>query len=209
LHWYSKFDFARVASSAERCAGIPDPSATRLRRQFSVFFISTGVSLLLLTTIAYSWMLYQQHHLKRSLTNTVVTDSSDVTQLSIPRIHLEAAILEGTDSRSLLLAPGHIKDSAMPGESGNSVIAAHRDTFFRHIHELKLGDDIYVRRNDRVFHYTVDSKRVVDPSDIAVAAPTGDSRLTLVTCYPTYFIGPAPQRLVVIARLQSDPVSPE
>jgi sortase A len=83
------------------------------------------------------------------------------------------------------------------------VIAGHRDTFFRHVHELKKGDDIYIRRGTREYHYVVINKSIVAPDDIAVTYPTKDARLTLVTCYPTYYIGPAPKRLIVVATLQS------
>jgi len=73
----------------------------------------------------------------------------------------------------------------------------------RHVHELTKGDDIYVRRGTREYHYVVVSKSIVAPDDIAVTYPTKDSRLTLVTCYPTYYIGPAPKRLVIVAALQA------
>ena len=126
-----------------------------------------------------------------------------VTLLSVPKIKLQVTILEGTTHRSLMLAPGHLENTAWPGDPGNSVIAGHRDTFFRHVHELTKGDDIYVRRGTREYHYVVVSKSIVAPDDIAVTYPTKDSRLTLVTCYPTYYIGPAPKRLVIVAALQA------
>jgi sortase A len=122
--------------------------------------------------------------------------------LSIPKVRLKAAILEGTDSKSLLLAPGHLAGSVMPGDRGNAVIAAHRDTFFRHIHELQNGDDILVTRGGHEFHYVVTSKFIVEPENLSVTRPTADDRLTLVTCYPTYYIGPAPKRLIVVASLR-------
>jgi sortase A len=121
--------------------------------------------------------------------------------LSIPKVRLKAAILEGTDSKSLLLAPGHLASSVLPGESGNAVIAGHRDTFFRHIHELESGDDILITRGGHQFHYIVTEKFIVDPQNLSVTRPTPDGRLTLVTCYPTYYIGPAPKRLIVVASL--------
>jgi sortase A len=92
----------------------------------------------------------------------------------------------------------------MPGEPGNAVITAHRDTFFRHIYELDKGDEIQVRRNGRLFTYQVTGKKVVPPQDLSVIKQTTDSQLTLITCYPTYYIGPAPERLVVFSRLVED-----
>jgi sortase A len=89
----------------------------------------------------------------------------------------------------------------MPGNTGNSVITGHRDTFFRHIYELQKGDAIYVRRNGEVFKYEVTGKKIVKPEDVSVLKQTSDAQLTLITCYPTYYIGPAPDRLVVFSRL--------
>jgi sortase A len=92
-------------------------------------------------------------------------------------------------------------DTAEPGELGNAVISGHRDTFFRHIHELEKGDQVYVERGGRRMVYEVTGKKIVEPDDVSVASPTKDSELTLITCYPTYYIGPAPKRLVVFTKL--------
>ena len=89
----------------------------------------------------------------------------------------------------------------MPGELGNAVITAHRDTFFRHIYELNKGDEITVLRNGQTFRFAVTGKKVVKPDDVSVLRPTPDAQLTLITCYPTYYIGPAPERLVVFSKL--------
>jgi len=179
----------------------------RVRQQVSVFLISTGVSLVLLTASAYRWMHQEQQRLmsRQSLVTEISAVSGapqDVTLLSIPKINLEAAILESTTRKSLLLAPGHVEKTAWPGEGGNSVIAGHRDTFFRRLNELQNGDDVLVTRGQRQYHYVVSSKSIVNPSEISVTLPSSDARLTLVTCYPTYYIGPAPKRLIVVATLQ-------
>jgi sortase A len=94
-----------------------------------------------------------------------------------------------------------MKQTAEPGETGNAVITGHRDTFFRHIHELAKGDQIQVQRNGKNFIYEVTGRRIVMPEDISVIDPTRDPELTLITCYPTYYIGPAPKRLVVFSKL--------
>ena len=180
----------------------------RMRQQASVFLISTGISLVVLTAGAYRWMYQAQQRLMARQRSMVMETSSpggiqqDVTLLSIPKIKLEAAILESTTRKSLLLAPGHLEKTAWPGGAGNSVIAGHRDTFFRRLNELQTGDEILVLRGQRRFRYLVSGKAIVDPSDISVTMPTSDARLTLVTCYPTYYIGPAPKRLIVVATLQ-------
>jgi sortase A len=175
----------------------------RLRRIVSTFLLSFGVSLVLLTGAAYEWTNLAQKRLLKDAMNVDVPVSSAEPGivLSIPKVRLKAAILEGTDSKSLLLAPGHLASSVLPGESGNAVIAGHRDTFFRHIHELESGDDILITRGGHQFHYIVTEKFIVDPQNLSVTRPTPDGRLTLVTCYPTYYIGPAPKRLIVVASL--------
>src|SRR5205823_13763290 len=128
-----------------------------------------------------------------------------LTRLSIPRIALDAVIVEGITYRKLAIAPGHIPGTPAPGDIGNSVISAHRDTFFRHIYELKKGDAVIVRRSGKVYTFTVTGKKITDPDDVAVMKPTQDAQLTLITCYPTYYIGPAPERLVIFAKLAASP----
>jgi sortase A len=170
-----------------------------------------GAILLVFVTFEYSSMFYQQRQLsaqweKQNVPSTAAPPKAQdprdqMTRLSIPSIDLDAIVVEGTSNKQLAIAPGHMADTAAPGENGNVVITAHRDTFFRHIFELKKGDEILVRRGGRSFQYLVEKKFVVKPNETWVARPTGDARLTLLTCYPTYFVGPAPERLVVTAKL--------
>jgi sortase A len=185
------------------------------RRLLSTCLLVLGGGLLLFAASSYGWMLFRQHQLAlqwQSQTEArpisaqppAASDHNGVTLLSIPKIGLHAGILDGTDRKSLLLAPGHLKDTAWPGDSGNAVIAGHRDTFFRHLHELGTGDEIFILRNGRRFRYVVTNKMVVDPDEIGLIEPTSDNRLTLITCYPTYYIGSAPKRLVVVGRLQPE-----
>ncbi|HET9166541.1 MAG TPA: class D sortase, partial [Candidatus Angelobacter sp.] len=124
-----------------------------------------------------------------------------LTRLEIPKIQMDAIVVEGASRRELSEGPGHMKQTAQPGETGNAVITAHRDTFFRHIYELNRGDQIKVRRSGRLFTYEVTGKRIVMPEDVSVIKLTNDPQLTLITCYPTYYIGPAPKRLVVFSKL--------
>lgn len=124
---------------------------------------------------------------------------SSLTRVSIPKISLDVMVVEGTSHSSLLSGPGHLDDTPAPGEPGNSVIAGHRDTFFRHLDDLGRGDDIFIRRAGHRYHYVVQRKAIVKPDDVAVVKPSPQNRLTLITCYPMHYIGPAPQRLVVIA----------
>jgi sortase A len=130
-----------------------------------------------------------------------VSPDQILTRLEIPKIQMDAIVVEGASRRELSEGPGHMKETAQPGETGNAVITAHRDTFFRHIYELNKGDQIQVRRSGHTFTYEVTGKRIVMPEDISVIKPTNNPQLTLITCYPTYYIGPAPKRLVVFSKL--------
>jgi|SRR3954471_1907260 sortase A len=124
-----------------------------------------------------------------------------LTRLQIPKIDLDAIVVDGTTRKDLKIGPGRITSTAEPGESGNAVITGHRDTFFRHIYELSKGDVIQIRRKGELLKFEVTGKRVVDPEDLSVLRQSPDSQLTLITCYPTYYIGPAPERLVVFSKL--------
>jgi sortase A len=119
--------------------------------------------------------------------------------LRIPRIHLEVAVLPGTDEFSLNRAVGHIEDTAMPGTDGNSGIAGHRDGFFRGLKDIGPDDVIELDTLRGKEVYRVERIWVVDPEDVSVLDPTPTRSLTLVTCYPFYHVGPAPQRYIVRA----------
>ncbi|MCM3878995.1 MAG: class D sortase [Vicinamibacterales bacterium] len=128
--------------------------------------------------------------------------------LRIPKIRLEVAVLPGTDERTLDRAVGHIDGTAQPGTDGNSGIAGHRDGFFRGLKDIAPGDAIELDtlRGDEV--YRVEQTWVVGPDEVSVLAPTPTRALTLVTCYPFYFVGSAPQRFIVRAiRVTDRPVA--
>lgn len=120
-------------------------------------------------------------------------------ELSIPRLELSAVIFEGTDDRTLRFGLGHVEDTPLPSEAGNVAIAGHRDSFFRRLHELREDDDIWVDTIDQRVRYHVAWLRVVDPREVSVLDPTSEPALTLVTCFPFQFVGPAPYRFVVRA----------
>lgn len=122
-----------------------------------------------------------------------------IAMLSIGRLRLSAAVLEGSDAQTLRRGPGHLEHTARPGERGNVVIAGHRDTFFWPLRNVALGDDIVLETPGQAFHYQVTSVRIVDPRDVSVLKPTPDATLTLITCYPFWVFGPAPDRFVVRA----------
>lgn len=153
---------------------------------------------------SYTWMYAEQRKLLREwkVENTSAAEGT-LTKIAIPRIKLRAVVLEGTSKHSLLLGPAHMTGTAIPGTRGNAVIAGHRDTFFRNVHELHTGDVIYILRSGKQFRYVVVRKTVVEPTDLAVLRNTKDGELTLITCYPTHAIGPAPERLIIVAKLST------
>lgn len=124
---------------------------------------------------------------------------SAIGRLEIPRIELSVVVLEGSDAGALRLGVGRLANSSLPGEPGNVVLAGHRDTFFRSLREIRTGDRISLRTPQGMFAYTVDWTQVVNPTDIEVLQPTPAPALTLVTCYPFYYLGSAPQRFIVRA----------
>ena len=122
-----------------------------------------------------------------------------VAALSIPRLDLSAVVLHGSDDQTLRRGPGHLENTAMPGETGNAVIAGHRDTFFRPLRNIRLGDEIFVDMPEGRVDYRVTSLRVVHARDLSVLDPTDDEVLTLITCYPFTLLGRAPDRFIVRA----------
>lgn len=119
--------------------------------------------------------------------------------LRIPRLRVEAPILEGTDDATLNRAVGHIDGTVAPGAIGNSGIAGHRDSFFRALKDITTGDTIELETTQETQLYRVEQTWIVTPDDVWVLDPTPSQAVTLVTCHPFYFIGPAPKRFIVRA----------
>ena len=122
-------------------------------------------------------------------------------RLEIPTLGVSTIVREGEDARTLQLAVGHIAGTALPGAAGNMGLAGHRDTFFRRLREIDPGDVIRLVAVEGTFTYVVESTQIVDPDDLWVLEPTPEPALTLVTCYPFTYIGTAPERFIVRARL--------
>jgi LPXTG-site transpeptidase (sortase) family protein len=119
--------------------------------------------------------------------------------LEIPRLHAVEAMAEGDDDATLAVAVGHLSDTAMPWENGNTALAGHRDTLFRALADIKNGDAIVLHTVRGDFDYRVLKTMVIDPADIWVLGPTPTRQLTLITCYPFTFVGHAPHRFIVVA----------
>jgi len=124
--------------------------------------------------------------------------------LSIPKIHLEVPVFEGTDDVTLDRGVGRIEGTARPGQTGNLGIAGHRDGFFRGLKDVTKGDEIKLSLPEGEATYVVDQITVVTPQDVSVLQPRPVSSITLVTCFPFYFVGSAPERYIVSASLRAD-----
>jgi len=128
-----------------------------------------------------------------------VPTGSSVGQIEISSIGLTTMIEEGDSGKTLRQAVGHLPGTALPGQQGNVVLAGHRDTFFRPLRNIHKGDEITLTTLAGAYHYRVDFTEVVGPQATKVLNPSDDAILTLVTCYPFYFVGPAPKRFIVRA----------
>jgi sortase A len=135
---------------------------------------------------------------------SVPTPGSWIARLEAPSVKLSTTVLEGSDDQTLRRGAGHIEDTALPGEMGNIGIAGHRDTIFRPVRKLRVGDSLELTTSDRVYRYRIAKTSIVNPEDVYVLDPTPQPTLTLVTCYPFEFVGHAPQRFIVHAELVED-----
>jgi|SRR5579872_3843172 len=124
-----------------------------------------------------------------------------MAKLIFPRLDAQLYVVEGDSARDLRRGPGHLRGTAMPGGNGNCVIAGHRDTHFRLLKDVQPGDDIVLQTRNGKFLYRVKKLEVVSSSDTAPLQPTSEAELNLITCYPFYYVGSAPKRFVVEARL--------
>jgi sortase A len=123
-----------------------------------------------------------------------------IGRIEIPRLLLSAVVVEGISRTTLRRGVGHISGTALPGEAGNVGLAGHRDSVFRPLKDLKAKDEIRFSTLKGDFTYEVESLKIVEPSDVGVLAPSHENTLTLVTCYPFFYIGAAPKRFIVRAR---------
>ena len=128
-----------------------------------------------------------------------IAASGLIGRIEIPRLKLSAIVIEGDGSRALRRAVGHINGTPLPGQAGNIALTGHRDTFFRPLRNIRRGDTIVVTTLQGEYRYRVVSTKVVGLNDVTVLNPTVDEILTLVTCYPFYFVGAAPDRFIVRA----------
>ena len=127
-------------------------------------------------------------------------EGESIGEISISRLGLVAIVAQGDTPATLRRAVGHLSNTALPGADGNVVLAGHRDTFFRPLKDVRVGDAITLKTPRGDFEYLVEANSVVRPTDVQVLEPTGGQTLTLITCFPFYYVGAAPKRFIVRAR---------
>jgi sortase A len=140
---------------------------------------------------------------KSQTPNAAVATGAILGKVEIGRLNLSSVVREGVDAGTLSTSVGHVPSSAMPGHAGNFALAAHRDTLFRPLRNIKQNDLITFQSLTQTFTYKVENTRIVKPTDVSVLQSNGHDALTLITCYPFYYVGSAPERVIVQARLVS------
>jgi len=129
-----------------------------------------------------------------------IAEGGVIGEIEMPRLGLKAIVVQGDSEKLLRRSVGHIPETALPGEAGNIALAGHRDGLFRPLRNAQPGDTINLKTRDREFHYEVEWTAVVPPTAVRVIQPTSEPSLTLVTCFPFYYVGAAPKRFIVRAR---------
>ena len=179
-------------------------NAKALRRTAGRFFLVAGLATLLCSGFVWAGANYD----KTSRVNAPLPafDTMEVPDrgrtlglLEVPRLGLSTIVVEGDDQYSLLVGAGHLPETPLPWRDGNSVVAGHRDTDFRPLRKIREGDVIRFQTADTTIEYVVRETLIVEPTDLTSLRPTVRSVLTLITCYPFSYIGPAPKRFVVRA----------
>ena len=122
-----------------------------------------------------------------------------IGRLEIPRLRLASLVVQGDDAKSLLVGVGHLPDTVLPWQDGNSVLAGHRDTDFRPLKDIRAGDVIRFETATVTYDYVVRATSIVEPTDLTPLRATPGPTLTLITCYPFSFVGSAPSRFIVYA----------
>jgi sortase A len=122
-------------------------------------------------------------------------------RMTIPRLGADLYVLPNASDETLRLGPGHLENTPLPGLPGNAAIAGHRDTHFRILKDIKPGDEISIERAGKRTVFQVTNTKIVRPTDVSVLNATAEPTLTLITCYPFYYVGHAPKRFIVRAAL--------
>jgi sortase A len=149
-----------------------------------------------------NFSLWSKNRIRAYQDSLYVKKDLPIAVLRVERLNIRVAVFEGTDNLALNRGVGWIVGTARPGEAGNIGIAGHRDGFFRGLKDLSSGDVIELSTPGAKFTYAVEHIEIVNPDNVGVLGPRGVPSLTLVTCYPFYFVGDAPQRFILHAALK-------
>jgi len=180
---------------------------TQLLRVACYFFFTLGIF-----ALGYAGFVYADSHAYQALEMRkirqadrlagprVLGEGDVIGEIQVPRLGLSAIVVQGDSPANLRRAVGHLPKSALPGQWGNVALAGHRDTFFRPLRDIQVGDEIRFKTPERSFEYVVEFIEVVAPRDIRVLEPSSGHELTFITCFPFHYVGPAPKRFVVRAR---------
>jgi sortase A len=201
---------------AFRAAGGSRRTTTAIFRAASYFFLALGILALCyagyVVLDADAYQAYEQSKFENESPGQTLSpplvEGGVIGEIQVRRLHLKAIVVQGSSHTILRRAVGHIPETALPGEPGNVALAGHRDTFFRPLRNIRLGDAITFKTPDGAFQYVVESTAVVAASEVGVLASSDGRTLTLITCFPFDYIGSAPNRFVVHARELLSP-SPE
>ena len=191
------------------------PTRTHILGGACYFFLALGV-----LAVSYAGFVFADSHVYQALEMKkfkqasplsephILAEGEVIGEIQVPRLGLNAIVVQGDSPANLRRAVGHIPKSALPGEWGNVALAGHRDTFFRPLRAIRLGDEIQFKTAQHSLRYVVESIEVVAPNDIQVLDPSTGRDLTLLTCFPFHFVGPAPKRFIVRAH-EVDAALPE
>jgi sortase A len=180
---------------------------TYILRGACYFFLAFGI-----LALSYAGFVFADAHTYQALETRkfqqagllsephILVEGDVIGEIQVPRLGLAVMVVQGDSSANLRRAVGHLTKSALPGEWGNVALAGHRDTFFRPLRDIRVGDEIRFKTRERSLEYRVESIEVVEPTDMHVLESSTGHDLTLLTCFPIYYLGPAPKRLVVRAR---------
>jgi sortase A len=199
--------------SADRSLARPRRAISKILRVASYFFLAVGVLALgysvYVVVDAHAYQAYEQSKFEEELEKgtgssqlppPALVEGGVIGEIQVPRLHLKAIVVQGDSHTILRRAVGHIPETALPGKPGNVALAGHRDTFFRPLRNIKLGDTITLKTSAGDFQYLVESTQVVPAANVEVLNATTGRTLTLITCFPFDYVGAAPNRFVVRAR---------
>jgi sortase A len=192
----------------------PGPATKKLRRTGALtlrgafyFFLAAGILAVgyagYVVTDARAYQAIEKskfESVSRSEAPQVVSVGDVIGEMEISSLGMDDIFVQGDSPRILRRAVGHVSETALPGEEGNVVLTAHRDTFFRPLRKIRQGDRITLKTGRGDFQYQVESTAVVSASDVQVLQASGGRTLTLITCFPFYYVGSAPDRFIVRAR---------